>query len=439
MLAKNGRELDLAQNLYERYVTTMKQQNLVFLPADILLPKTDDMEKWAVIACDQFTSDQAYWERVRQNVGDAVSTLNLILPEAELGTPQEATHTALINATMAKYVADGVFETYPNSFVYVERTLENGTIRKGLVGMVDLEAYDYSPGAVSAIRATERTVTERIPPRQRVRIDAPIELPHILLLCDDHDKVLIEPISEKKDSMKKLYDFDLMEGGGHIQGWLVTGEDVEAFCQTLEKYSGRVGKKYEGLSGTPMVFAVGDGNHSLATAKSCYEELKSKFPNLDFSHHPARYALVELENIHDEAQVFEPIHRVVFRCEPEKLLAALQETACAENGFPVRWYMGGQSGELSLDRSKSELAVGVLQTFLDAYLKEHPGEIDYIHDDDALIDLAKRENAIGFLLPAMEKSQLFRGVIADGVLPRKTFSMGHAREKRYYIEARKIK
>ena len=439
MLAKNGRELDLAQNLYERYVTTMKQQNLVFLPADILLPKTDDMEKWAVIACDQFTSDQAYWERVRQNVGDAVSTLNLILPEAELGTPQEATHTALINATMAKYVADGVFETYPNSFVYVERTLENGTIRKGLVGMVDLEAYDYSPGAVSAIRATERTVTERIPPRQRVRIDAPIELPHILLLCDDHDKVLIEPISEKKDSMKKLYDFDLMEGGGHIQGWLVTGEDVEAFCQTLEKYSGRVGKKYEGLSGTPMVFAVGDGNHSLATAKSCYEELKSKFPNLDFSHHPARYALVELENIHDEAQVFEPIHRVVFRCEPEKLLATLQETACAENGFPVRWYMGGQSGELSLDRSKSELAVGVLQTFLDAYLKEHPGEIDYIHDDDALIDLAKRENAIGFLLPAMEKSQLFRGVIADGVLPRKTFSMGHAREKRYYIEARKIK
>ena len=397
------------------------------------------MEKWAVIACDQFTSDQAYWDRVRKNAEGAVSTINLILPEAELGTEKEAEHTAVINATMKRYMDEDVFTTYPNSFVYVERQLENGTIREGLVGMVDLDAYDYSTGATSAIRATERTVAERIPPRQRVRRDAPIELPHILMLCDDHDKKLIEPIGAKKDSLKKLYDFDLMEGGGHITGWLVEGKDVEDFNKALADYTATVGEKYKGLKGVPMVFAVGDGNHSLATAKSCYEELKKNHPDEDLSNHPARYALVELENIHDPAQVFEPIHRVIFKTEPEKLLAALQKDACADGGFPVQWYTKDASGTVYLDRAKSELAVGVLQGFLDEYLKDNAGEIDYIHDDDALIGLAKQDGAIGFLLPAMEKSQLFRGVIADGILPRKTFSMGHSREKRYYLEGRKIK
>lgn len=410
-----------------------------FLPADILLPRTKEMEKWAVIACDQFTSDQAYWDRVRQTAKGAVSTINLILPEAELGTPMEAEHTAVINATMAQYMKDDVFVTYPASYVYVERTLENGSVRMGLVGMVDLEAYDYMPGATSAIRASERTVPERIPPRQRVRRDAPIELPHILLLCDDHEQVLIEPIAAKKDHLQKLYDFDLMEGGGHIAGWLVSGADAAEFDAALTEYTENVGKKYEGLRGVPMVFAVGDGNHSLATAKSCYEALKKSHPGEDLSHHPARYALVELENIHDPAQAFEPIHRVVFDTDGKQLLAALQGSACAEGGYPVRWYTGDEEGTVYLDRGQGELAVGVLQSFLDAYLNEHAGQIDYIHDDDALISLAKKPGAIGFLLPAMEKSQFFRGVIADGVLPRKTFSMGHSREKRYYLEGRKIK
>ena len=410
-----------------------------FLPADILMPKTDHMEKWAVIACDQFTSDSAYWDRVRKNAEGAVSTINLILPEAELGTEKEAAHTAEINATMKKYMDEDVFTTYPNSFVYVERTLENGAIREGLVGMVDLDAYDYSTGATSAIRATERTVPERIPPRQRVRRDAPIELPHILMLCDDHDKKLIEPIAARKAQLKKLYDFDLMEGGGHITGWLVEGKDVDEFNKALTEYSATVGEKYKDLKGVPMVFAVGDGNHSLATAKSCYEELKKNNPGKDLSNHPARYALVELENIHDPAQVFEPIHRVIFKTEPEKLLKALEDSCCAKEGFPVKWYIGDESGTVHLDKTKGELAVGVLQHFLDEYLKSNPGEIDYIHDDDALIDLAKKPDTIGFLLPAMEKSQLFRGVIADGILPRKTFSMGHSREKRYYLEGRKIK
>lgn len=410
-----------------------------FLPADILMPKTDHMEKWAVIACDQFTSDAAYWDRVRKNAEGAVSTINLILPEAELGTEKEAAHTAEINATMKKYMDENVFTVYPNSYVYVERTLENGTVREGLVGMVDLDAYDYSTGATSAIRATERTVSERIPPRQRVRRDAPIELPHILMLCDDHDKVLIEPIGAKKAQLKKLYDFDLMEDGGHIAGWLVDGEDAKAFDEALAKYSAMVGEKYKGLKGVPMVFAVGDGNHSLATAKSCYEELKKNHPGEDLSNHPARYALVELENIHDPAQVFEPIHRVIFKTEPKKLLKALEDACGGAEGFPVKWYIGDESGTVVLDKNKGELAVGILQHFLDEYLKDHTGEIDYIHDDDALIDLAKQPDTIGFLLPAMEKSQLFRGVIADGILPRKTFSMGHSREKRYYLEGRKIK
>lgn len=409
-----------------------------FLPVDILMPRVDSMEKWAVIACDQFSSQPAYWERVRETAGDAPSTINLILPEAELGTPQEAAHTALINETMAKYLKEGVFQTYARSFVYVERTLESGAIRKGLVGMVDLDAYDYSTGSTSAIRATEKTVVERIPPRMRVRKDAPIELPHILMLCDDHDKVLIEPIAAGKETLPKLYDFDLMEGGGHITGWLVQGKAVDDFEARLADYTAHVGEKYKGLPGVPMVFAVGDGNHSLATAKACYEELKKAHPGEDLSSHPARFALVELENIHDEAQVFEPIHRVITHTDPSAMLKALEDW-CAPGGFPVEWYIGQDHGTVYLDKARSQLAVGVLQAFLDQYLADHPGEIDYIHGDADLKELAAQDGAIGFLLPAMEKSQLFRGVIADGILPRKTFSMGHAREKRYYLEGRAIK
>jgi len=410
-----------------------------FRRADILLPKTDSMEKWAVIACDQFTSDNAYWDRVREFTKDAPSTMNLILPEAELGTEKEEAHIAVINETMQKYIENGVFTEYADSYVYVERTLENGSVRKGLIGIVDLETYDFSAGSVSEIRATEKTVVERIPPRMRVRRDATVELPHILMLCDDHDKVLIEPVAAKKDSLKKLYDFDLMEDGGHITGWLVDGETANEFDARLTEYTANVASKYVGLSGTPMTFAVGDGNHSLATAKSCYEELKKNNPGADLSNHPARYALVELENIHDDAQVFEPIHRVVFNTDPMKLLAALEASSCADNGYAVQWHIGTMSGTVYLDKAKSELAVGVLQTFLDEYLAVFDGEIDYIHDDDALMELSQKPGSIGFLLPGMEKSQLFRGVVADGVLPRKTFSMGHAREKRYYLEGRKIK
>lgn len=409
----------------------------VFCPAEILLPEKADMRRWAVIACDQFTSDPAYWQRVRALAGDAPSTIHMILPEAELGGDRKKA-AARINAAMERYLADGVFARYPNAYVYVERTLQDGSVRPGLVGMVDLEAYDYRPGSVSPVRATERTVLERIPPRQEVRRDAPVELPHVLMLCDDEKRSLIEPVGALKDSLTKLYDFDLMEDGGHIAGWLVDGPEAAEFDRRFAAYSETYGEKYKDLPGAKVLLAVGDGNHSLATAKSCYEERKARYPGVDVSGHPARYALVELENIHDPSLRFEPIHRVLTHVDAGALLDSLR-TACAPDGFPVRYVTKNGCGELRLSRERGELAVAVLQTLLDEYLEAHPGEMDYIHGEAELEALARQDDAVGFLLPAMEKSQLFRGVIDRGVLPRKTFSMGHAREKRYYLEGRMIK
>ncbi len=410
----------------------------IFGRADILLPKSADMTRWAVIACDQFTSDAAYWQRVRQFAGEEKSTIHMILPEADLGTVEESTAISRINDTMDAYLKEEVFRRYPDSYIYVERTLLSGAVRPGLVGVVDLESYDYHPGSLSPVRATEKTVLERIPPRQRVRRDAALEFPHVLMLCDDDEKRLLEPLAAKKEQLPVVYDFDLMEAGGHITGWLVTGEDAAAFDRVFENYIADVPAKYADLNGAPVVLAVGDGNHSLATAKSCYEELKRQNPGVDLSRHPARFALVELENIHDESQVFEPIHRILFQVDGRKLLGDLKQI-CAPDGYPVDYVLGQERGRLYLDKTKGELAVEVLQEFLDEWIQENPCQIDYIHGDEEVIQLARQENAIGFLLPPMEKHQLFRGVISGGVLPRKTFSMGHAREKRYYLEGRKIK
>lgn len=410
----------------------------VFTGTDILLPQGVDLEKWAVIACDQFTSDRAYWQRVRSAVGENPSTLHMILPEAELGSNGEEQAVQAINAAMERYLAEGVFAAYPNSYIYVERMLADGSVRPGLLGAVDLEAYDYNPGSISPIRATEKTVLERIPPRQRVRKDAAIELPHLLMLCDDDQKQLIEPIRAIRDTLPKLYDFELMEQGGRVCGWLLQGQAARDFDDRLASFAASVDAKYADLPGVSVLLAVGDGNHSLATAKSCYEALKAANPGADLSQHPARYSLVELENIHDDSLVFAPIHRIVGMTDVKKLLQDLSGV-CAEDGYPVEWVIGGESGTVYLDRSRGELAVAVLQEFLDQWLAANGGEIDYIHGNDEVRALAQQENAIGFLLPPMEKHQLFRGVISGGSLPRKTFSMGHAREKRYYLEGRKIK
>lgn len=408
-----------------------------FMPARILLPNTAEMEKWAVIACDQFTSQPEYWQRVRDTVGEAPSALHLILPEAELGDGEEA-RIAAINAAMEDYLARGLFRCHEDAFVYVERSLMDGQIRRGLVGMIDLEQYDYSPGSQTAIRATESTVAERIPPRVRIRKDAALELPHVLLLCDDEQAGVIEPLSALKDGLQKLYDFELLEGGGHIAGWLVQSAEAEKVKARLEAYEAAETAKYSAY-GAPLLYAVGDGNHSLATAKACYEALKEQHPGEDLSAHPARFALVELENIHDPAQSFGPIHRIVKQTDPAALLAALQAEACAPEGFAIRWFCGEESGTLLLDPARGKLPVGILQRFLDDYLRDHPGQVDYIHGDDTLRELAAEADSIGFLLPVPEKGRFFESILADGVLPRKTFSMGHAQEKRYYLEARRIR
>lgn len=409
----------------------------LFQAADILLPKSANLEKWSVIACDQFTSDLDYWQRVREHAGDAPSVLHMILPEAELDSHDDAS-IARINGTMDRYLEEGVFQLYPKAYVYVERTLENGSVRPGLVGMVDLEGYNFNEGSVSPIRATERTVLERIPPRKKVRKDAALEFTHVLMLCDDDQFSLIEPIRDAKETLPKIYDFDLMEGGGHISGWLVFGEAAAAFDERFAAYSVTYRQKYTDLAGESVLLAVGDGNHSLATAKSCYEDLKNRNPYEDYSNHPARYALVELENIHDRAQVFEPIHRILMDVDREKLIRDLN-SICAREGHKITCVFGDTRKDLFLDAQRGELAVAVLQEFLDSWLLENAGKIDYIHGEDEVVRLAEQDNSFGFLLPPMEKHSLFRGVIAGGVLPRKTFSMGHAREKRYYLEGRKIK
>lgn len=397
------------------------------------------MEKWAVIACDQFSSQPEYWKKVEDDVKEAPSTLHLMLPEAKLGTKDEDEKIRKIQATMKKYMDNHLLKTFEKSFVYVERTLQNGKIRRGIVGAIDLEEYSYTPEKEAKIRSTEKTVMERIPPRMKIRYQAPIELPHVILLCDDWKNELLEYVTQRKEDMTKLYDFDLMQNGGHITGWLLDDDTKDGFCEKLQQYEQMMMEKYKDLSDQPMLYAVGDGNHSLATAKACYEKLKQNHQWEHVEDHLARYALVELENLHDDSQQFEPIHRIITGIDPQELLAALKEQCCSTEGQKIKCYYGDKEEILYLNLHKHQLAVDKVQTFLDEYLKEHSGYIDYIHGEDVLKKLAAGEDAIGIELPPMEKSQLFPSVMTDGTLPRKTFSMGHASEKRYYIEGRAIK
>ena len=420
--------------------------NIGMRPADILLPKGCDMTKWAVVACDQFTSQPSYWEEVERLVGDAPSTLRLILPELRLNDADVDEQISAINGSMTRYLEEGLFETYPQSIFYIERTQSDGKVRHGLVAAVDLEQYDYTPGSGSLIRATEGTVLERIPPRVRVRKDAPIELPHVMLLIDDPERTCIEPITAGRDGMEQLYDFDLMMGGGHLRCWKLTSEQMDLLAGALEVLAGgeAMEKKY-GLAGAaPLLFAVGDGNHSLATAKTCYENWKKVTPEDQWGSLPARYALVEIVNLHDEALQFEAIHRVLFGVSPEEVLAAFR--AAYPNayegrgeGHTIEMVWEGEDRFLTVPDPKVQLAVGTLQSFLDQYCGDHGCQVDYIHGEDVTRELGGKAGNMGFLLPAMGKDQLFKTVMADGVLPRKTFSMGHAEDKRYYVEGRKIK
>ena len=387
-------------------------ETLPFRPADILLPKDCEYSKWSVVACDQYTSQPEYWQRVEEYVGRAPSTLRMILPESCLEGPNVETDIMEINNTMSRYLREGRFEEHPSTLFYVERTLDSGKVRRGLIGMVDLEQYNYEPHSAALIRATEGTVLSRIPPRVAVRKNAPVELPHVMLLVDDPEKTVIEPLSAQTGSMDVLYDFDLMERGGHIKGWELTEDQQVQVARALSALAGpaafnaRYGTRDEAV----MLFAVGDGNHSLATAKEC------------------------------------------FGAKPEALLGALNQyypstlrgrqiaPEIRERALCFSYVSPDSEGEIALLDSASQLAVGALQAFLDDYLARHPHvRIDYIHGADVVRKLAEQPNTIGFLLPAMGKEELFPTVIHDGALPRKTFSMGEAHDKRFYLEARRIR
>ena len=428
---------------------------------ELMMPaKSVDFTKWACVACDQYTSQPDYWNKCEEIVGDAPSTLRLMLPEIYLEKPGEAERIAAIRKAMDEYVEKGILENKGEGFVFTRRTVD-GKTRNGLVVALDLEAYDYSKGSTTLIRATEGTIVERIPPRLRIRDGAPLELPHIIVLIDDDKKTVIEPLAKNLANDEQLYDFDLMQGGGHVEGWLINDEAqikgvIDALCGLVDP------DKY-GTKMPPLLFAMGDGNHSFATAKANWEKLKANLTPEERENHPARYALVELENVHDDGIVFEPIHRVIFNICPDCFMEALKEELIKQNGkAEIRYFdcehcmarakkdlpAGAHvipfvtekgKGLVIVEKPAAQLEVGTLQNALDVVLKKTEGAvIDYIHGEDVVNDLGSKKGNMGFLLPPMAKGDLFKTVVFDGALPRKTFSMGEAHEKRYYLECRKI-
>ncbi|MDE7194771.1 MAG: DUF1015 domain-containing protein [Oscillospiraceae bacterium] len=414
-----------------------------FSTANILIPRLNaaGMSKWSVVACDQYTGEPQYWKETADIVGDAPSALKLILPEVYLEQPDTEQRISAINAEMEKYSAQGLFEEYPQSLILTRRTQADGKVRTGIVGAIDLEMYDYNKGSRSQVRATEATVAARIPPRVKIRKDAALELPHIMILIDDPAKTVIEPLEEKAGSFKKVYDFELMQNGGHLEGFAVDGGAAAEVLAALDRLSDRAefNRRYGLNNEEVLLYAMGDGNHSLATAKECYEMKKREgSPDAQL----ARYALVELVNLHSPALEFEAIHRVVIETDTDRLMreltAALGLTRDGE-GQRFTVILNGEEESFVVTKPTSNLTVGSLQGFLDGYLAENAGKIDYIHGEDVVRSLCGQSGSIGFLLPSIEKSELFPTVIKDGALPRKTFSMGHANDKRFYCEARRIK
>lgn len=393
-----------------------------FFPADILLPK-GNFEKWSVIACDQYTSQPNYWKKVKEYIGDSPSAYNIILPEAYLDDETQI-KIDKINSTMKEYLNNDIFNRYENTVVFTERRLKSGKTRYGLVGLIDLEDYSYEKGACTAIRATEETVIERIPPRVNIRKDASIELPHVMLLIDDPEDLVIGPIKNKASSLNKLYDFKLMQNAGSIKGFALNEECISELQSALNRLIEE--------SDNGLLFAVGDGNHSLASAKECYRLGKGP-----------RFALVEVVNIHDNSLEFEPIYRVIFNADCKKLIADFIEYCggeyTGEDAQVFTCVIGKREQKISV-KPKGTLCIATLQAFLDEYIKTYKDiKIDYIHGIDSVYELCNDENTVGFIFDGMSKSELFVAVSQDGSLPRKTFSMGCADDKRFYLEARKIK
>ena len=400
-----------------------------FAPADILLPADDETARfWPVVACDQFTSQREYWQELEKLVGDRPSALNIVFPEVYLDEGYGRIES--IQRHIRDYLSRGVLtERVHEGFVLVERSTRSG-VRIGLVGKVDLDCYDYTPESKALIRATEGTVISRIPPRVKIRQGAEVESPHVMLLCDDRERELIEPLYARRKELPKLYDLELLMGGGHLRGYAVTGELAKKTQEIIARQQSR----------SDLYLAVGDGNHSLATAKTCWEQIKPGLTEAERKSHPARYALAELVNLHCEALNFEPIHRVLFNVDAGKLIDDFTSAVpWAEGEDIVFIHKGGRRG-VKLTAAGDRLPVDVLQTFLDRWLEAHPEtEIDYVHGSAALEELSVKDGNCGMALKAMDKNALFPAIIAGGVLPRKTFSMGEAEEKRYYMECRKIR
>ena len=414
-----------------------------FLPSDILLPDFNAVNgtAWATVACDQFTGEASYWHTLDERVGDAPSTLRLILPEAFLDETEA--RVPVVQKNMEYYLRE-VLIRHPNRMIYLERVQSDGGVRRGLIGMIDLEQYDYTRGSQTLIRATEETVPERIPPLLAVRREAVLELPHVMLLIDDPEKTVIEPIAARAASLETAYEFPLVLGSGSVLGKFVDSVGVGRISNALARLAtpARMRERY-GADVAPLLFAVGDGNHSLAVAKASYEEIKAAHGEGALQH-PARYALVEVVNLHDDALHFEPIYRVMFGVDPNEVLSELEKYSFSLHGNAtaqqVRFLSATRRGTMHFEHPSEQLTVGTLQTFIDRFLATHEGaSVDYIHGAKTTEALAMQEGAVGFLFSGMEKDQLFAAVMHDGALPRKTFSMGAAADKRYYIECRKIK
>ena len=415
-----------------------------FKRANILLPKNIDMTKWSVVACDQYTSEMDYWNEVEKIVGASPSTLRITLPEIFLEDSDVNERINKINDTMKEYLDEDLFYELKDSMIYLERTQADGRVREGLMGMVDLEDYSYEKGSQTLIRATEKTVIERIPPRLKVRENALLELPHIMILIDDEKKKIIEDLKNEVTDSDVVYDFDLMENGGHIKGYKLNNDSMTKVEEGLEALCNKeyFEKKYNVKDKGILLFAMGDGNHSLATAKANYENLKKIMTPDEYLNNPSRYALVELVNLHSEALEFEPIHRVIFDTDVNKLIEELYKYYDINeegNGQYFELVTKDIDKKLYISNPKSNISVGSIQLFLDEYLKDNKGKLDYIHGDETTKNMGREENNVAILFEAMPKEELFRTVILDGALPRKTFSMGHSYDKRYYLEARKIK
>ena len=399
---------------------------------DILVPNGCEHEKWSVVACDQFTSEREYWHKLERYVGDAKSTLKLIFPEAYLEDDDKDERIENINRTMREYLDGGVFKTLKDSFIVCKRTTASGVSRLGIVLAIDLEDYCFTHPSHAYVRSTEGVVLDRIPPRLKIRQDAPVELPHIMLLIDDRKHRVIEPIWEGRTDLEKVYDFDLNMGGGHLEGYRI---DAQKVIDVFDKYVDSVQDLY-GEKTNDFIFAVGDGNHSLATAQAHWNRIKEGLTDAQKAVHPARFALCEVENLHDDGIVFEPIHRFVFGAK-EDFIGYLQTALSGEKTIEAFDKNGNYT--LKVDRVGAK-AIKDIQDAIDAYLKEHSEcSVDYIHGIEHLKDVAAHNVGVAIAMPKIEKDELFGYVLKNGTLCRKAFSMGEAEEKRYYFEAKKIR